>query len=165
MAFWSEEKCIWLTLKQNARLVEHGFVQTAGVDYFEKYGQAITLKVIFSLDMTFNWDIKHVDMNDAFLNGMLQEEVFTYQLEGFVDHTKPTHVCKLNKALNGLKQAPQAWYDQLNSALISWGFTNSVSYSSLFINNKRSLVHLPPCICWWYLSHRQWPSTHSQSNS
>ena len=49
------------------------------------------------------------------------------QPDGFVDQTKPTYVCKLHKALYGLKRAPRAWFETLREALLTWGFHNSVS--------------------------------------
>ena len=61
-------------------------------------------------------------MNNVFLNGDLREDVFMTKLEGFVDPTKPNHVCKFHKALHGLKQAPRAWFEKLKSALIAWVF-------------------------------------------
>ena len=66
----------------------------------------------------FSWDIQHIDVNNVFLNGDLQETVFMRQPEGFIDHDFPTHLCYLKKALNGLKQAPQAWFDKLKHALL-----------------------------------------------
>ena len=61
-----------------------------------------------------------------FFNGELTEDVYMYQLEGFVDLKRPSYVCKLKKALYGLKQAPRAWYDKLkNFRMINWGFQSS----------------------------------------
>lgn len=69
------------------------------------------------------WIIKQVDGNNAFLNGDLTEDVYICQPEGFVDSQKPNHVCKLKRALYGLKNALRAWYDKLKNLLISkWGF-------------------------------------------
>ena len=64
------------------------------------------------------------------------------QPEGFVDSTKPDHVCKLNKALYGLKQAPRAWYDKLKDFLVKWGFTGSTSDTSLFIFKRQGSIFL-----------------------
>ncbi|GJU55418.1 retrovirus-related pol polyprotein from transposon TNT 1-94 [Tanacetum coccineum] len=58
-----------------------------------------------------------MDVKTAFLNGILCEEVYVSQPNGFVDPENPNHVYKLKKALYGLKQAPRAWYDLLSSFL------------------------------------------------
>ena len=57
------------------------------------------------------------------------------QPQGFVDPSRPTHVCKLYKAINGLKQAPRAWYLRLTNYLQSLGFTGSLANTSLFVRN------------------------------
>ena len=44
-----------------------------------------------------------MDVKTAFLNGKIEEEVYIEHPEGFVTHGKKTHVCKLKKALYGLK--------------------------------------------------------------
>ena len=70
--------------------------------------KASTIRIVFTLVVTHGWNIQQIDINNAFFNGDLQEEVFMVQPEGFVDIHKPTHDCKLRKALYGLKQAPRA---------------------------------------------------------
>ena len=45
-----------------------------------------------------------MDVKSTFLNGILEEEVYIEQLEGFVDENNKEKVCKLHKALYGLKQ-------------------------------------------------------------
>ena len=97
-------------------MVAKGFQQTPEIDFIETFSpvvKASTIRIIFTLAVTRGWDIQQVDINNAFLNGDLQEEVFMNQLEGFIDPTKPTYVCKLRKALYGLKQKPRAWFDKL----------------------------------------------------
>ena len=51
-----------------------------------------------------------MDVKIAFLNGIIEKEVYIEQLEEFVVHKKESHICKLKKVLYGLKQAPRAWY-------------------------------------------------------
>ena len=96
-----------------------GFQQKTGIDFIETFSlmfKASTIRIIFTLVVTRGWYIQQVDINDAFLNGDLQEEVFMNQPDDFIDPTKPTYVCKLRKALHGLKQAPRAWFDNLKGA-------------------------------------------------
>lgn len=82
-------------------------------------------------------------MKNAFLNVLLQETVYIAQPPGFKHKQHPQHVCKLNKALYRLKQAPRAWYDRFNSFLISKGFLSSQADPSLFaLNSDGALIIL-----------------------
>ena len=63
-----------------------------------------------------------MDVKTAFLNGLLQEEVYLEQPQGFEVYERDSHVCRLKKALYGLKQAPRAWYSRIDSYLLSIGF-------------------------------------------
>ncbi|KAI3757930.1 hypothetical protein L6452_05474 [Arctium lappa] len=73
------------------------------------------------------WDfssttVYQMDVNSAFLNGVLHEEVYVAQPEGFIDPHHPNHVYVLDKTLYGLKQAPRAWYDTFTKFLLASGF-------------------------------------------
>ncbi|KAK6156620.1 hypothetical protein DH2020_010868 [Rehmannia glutinosa] len=87
---------------------------------------------MFSLAVSRGWLIQQVDINNAFLNGSLQQVVYMAQPEGFVHPDKPHHVCKLVKALYGLKQDPRAWFEKLKDFLLSLHFHVSTSDNSLF---------------------------------
>ncbi|GKC25102.1 retrovirus-related pol polyprotein from transposon TNT 1-94 [Tanacetum coccineum] len=54
-----------------------------------------------------------MDVKMAFLNGLLKEEVYVVQQDGFIDPDHLEKVYRLRKALYGLKQAPRSWYDEL----------------------------------------------------
>lgn len=69
------------------------------------------------------WEVHHLNVKSAFLNGEIQEEVYVCQPEGFVKRGQEHHVYKLVKVLYGLKQAPRAWYTKLHKYLESLGFT------------------------------------------
>jgi hypothetical protein len=76
-----------------------------------------------------------LDVQNAFLHGVLEEDVFMKQPPGFVDPKFLFYHC-MDKALYGLKQAPQAWYSRLSDKLHSLGFTSSKADISLFYYKK-----------------------------
>lgn len=123
-------------LRPKSRLVAKGYNQRKGIDYTETFSPVIkssTIRLILDIAITRDWPIKQLDVNNAFLQGTLTEEVYISQPEGFIDANYPNHVCRLHKALYGLKQAPRAWYQELRNYLLSLGFVNSLADASLFI--------------------------------
>ena len=124
--------------RYKAQLVAEGFHHNPSVDFSETCPvvKPITIRVMLSLVVRNSWDIQQLDVNNAFLNGVLHETVYMSQLEGFTDPLRPSHVCKLHKALYNLKQAPRAWFEQLQGALLHWDFDNSKADSSFFINQQ-----------------------------
>jgi hypothetical protein len=78
------------------------------------------------------WKLQQMDVKTAFLNGVIEEEVYIKQPQGFVIHGTESHVCKLKKALYRLKQAPKAWYARIDSYLMSLGFTKRVVDPNLY---------------------------------
>ena len=73
-----------------------------------------------------------MDVKTAFLNGVVEEEVYVEQPLGFEIHDRESYVCRLKKALYGLKQAPRTWYGRMDSFLSSLGFTKSKADSNLY---------------------------------
>lgn len=64
------------------------------------------------------WAIHQVDVNNTFLNGVLVEDVYIAQPEGFVDPSKPYHIGKLKKTFCGSKQALRTWFDRLKATIV-----------------------------------------------
>ncbi|GJW43708.1 retrovirus-related pol polyprotein from transposon TNT 1-94 [Tanacetum coccineum] len=77
-----------------------------------------------------------MDVKTAFLNGILCEEVYVSQLDGFVDQDNPNHVYKLKKVPYGLKQAPRGWYDLLSKFLLSLELSKGTVDPTLFIRRQ-----------------------------
>ncbi|KAK9109334.1 hypothetical protein Sjap_017394 [Stephania japonica] len=131
--------------RYKAHLVSKGFKQVRGVDFSETYSSVVkasTLRIIFSIAVTFGWNIRQIDINNVFLNGKLDEEVYTNQPEGFIEYGTAGMVCRLHKALYGLHQAPRAWFHELKNQLLNWGFRNAISDSSLFTLQQGSLFYV-----------------------
>ncbi|GJW54185.1 retrovirus-related pol polyprotein from transposon TNT 1-94 [Tanacetum coccineum] len=126
-------------LKNKARLVARGYRQEEGIDFEESFApvarlEAIRIFIVFTTHM--NMIVYQMDMKIAFLNGILREEVYVSQPDGFVDPENLNHVYKLKKALYGLKQAPRAWYDLLSSFLLSQKFTKGTVDPTLLVRRE-----------------------------
>lgn len=98
-----------------------------------------TIRLVLSFAVSKGWCLRQLDVQNAFLHGVLEEDVYMKQPPGFVSSTHPSYVCKLAKALYGLKQAPRAWYSRLSAKLVCLGFKPSQADTSLFIFRKGSV--------------------------
>jgi hypothetical protein len=109
-------------VRNKARLVAQGYTQIEGVDFNETFTQVARLesiRILLSIACHLGFKLYQMDVKSAFLNGILQEEVYVEQPKGFQDPHHPHHVFKLKKALYGLKQAPWAWYERLTPYLLA----------------------------------------------
>ena len=148
--------CCWIfTIKRNAdgsiarykaRLVEKSFTQRPDIDFHDTFSPVVKpaiILTILSIAVTKNWNMCQLDVNNAFLQGHLKEYVYLMQPSGFIDKDNPHTVCKLRKAIYGLRQAPRAWYNELRTFLLQSGFKNYVDDASLFIyNNSVVLIYM-----------------------
>jgi hypothetical protein len=129
--------------RYKARLVAKGFKQRYGIDYEDTFSpvvKAATIRLVLALSVSRGWSLRQLDVKNAFLHGVLEEEVYMKQPPGFEDPKLPHHICKLDKALYGLKQAPRAWFSKLSSKLHSLGFIASKADTSLFIYNRSGII-------------------------
>ena len=112
-----------------------GFTQTYGVDYTETFAPVAkmnSIRVLLSLAVNQDWKLHQMDVKNAFLQGELEEEVYMKLPEGIKGNYSTNQVCRLKKAIYGLKQSPRAWYAKLSHALLNIGFIKSDADNSLF---------------------------------
>ncbi|KAJ9544590.1 hypothetical protein OSB04_024297 [Centaurea solstitialis] len=128
-----------LIVRNKARLVAKGYSQQEGIDYDETFAPVArieAIRIFLAYAAHKNIKVFQMDVKSAFLNGVLHEEVYIEQPEGFVDPDFPDHVCILDKALYGLKQAPRAWYETLTNHLLSKGFKRGTIDTTLFLKKE-----------------------------
>ena len=126
-------------VRNKARLVAKGYSQQEGVDFDETFAPVArieAIRIFLAYAAHKNFTVYQLDVKTAFLNGILDEEVYVTQPEGFVDSKHPTYVYRLDKALYGLKQAPRAWYDVLSKFLVNCGFSKGTIDTTLFIKRQ-----------------------------
>jgi hypothetical protein len=122
--------------RYKARWVVRGFSQRSGVDFDETFSPVVktaTVRTVLTIAANKDWPVHQLDVNNAFLQGFLQEKVYCQQPAGFIDPARANDVCLLSKSLYGLKQAPRAWYSRFASFLTTIGFVCAKSDTSLFI--------------------------------
>ena len=126
--------------RNKARLVCKGYAQEEGIDYGKIFAPVARLEGIRTLLAYATYKcfrFYQIDVKFAFLNGILEEEVYIEQLKGFVDDNNMNMVCRLHKALYGLKQAPKAWYERLHKYLVKIGFERTNDKNNLYIKTKK----------------------------
>ena len=117
------------------RFVARGFSQKEGEDYDETFAPVArytSIRSVISIAFVMGWKLHQMDVKIAFLNGVIEEEVYIEQPRDFVIHGKESHVCKSKKTLYELKRAPKAWYARIDNYLMSLGFTKSDADPNLY---------------------------------
>ncbi|GLI67434.1 hypothetical protein VaNZ11_011601, partial [Volvox africanus] len=135
--------------RYKARFVAKGFRQKEGVDFDEVFAPTcnqVTVRSFLAMATEKGYDIQHLDVRTAFLNGELEEEVYCDQAPGY-EAGGAGMKCKLKRALYGLRQASRAWHKKLHGTLEQLGFQVSMSDPALFVSYGQSytiwlLVHV-----------------------
>ena len=103
--------------KFKARIVVRKFQQKEIIDdIYSPVAKTQTLKILLNYCVQNDFKIDQIDVESAFLNGKVKSEVYVKQLQGYDDNSG--RVCKVNKALYGLRESPRVWYECLDKYLI-----------------------------------------------
>jgi hypothetical protein len=108
-------------VRNKSRLVAQGYSQVEGLDFGETFApiarlEAIRILLAFAASKGFK--LYQLYVKSAFLNGVIQDEVYVRQPLGFKNLKHPDRVYKLSKALYRPKQALKAWYARLKMFLL-----------------------------------------------
>jgi hypothetical protein len=126
-------------VKHKARLVARGFVQREGIDFEEVFAPVArmeSVRLLLALAAAKDWQVHHLDVKSAFLNGELAETVFVKQAPGFVVKGAEHKVLRLRKALYGLRQAPRAWNAKLDATMAELDFTRCATEHALYTRRR-----------------------------
>lgn len=119
-------------IKFKARLCVRGDQQEEGVNFQETFAPTVrflTLRVLLALAAHYSLEVEQFDVCTAFLYSPVEEEVYMRQPEGYTkyDTDGTPFVCKLQRSLYGLRQAPRSWNKMITNWLIDYGFTQCLT--------------------------------------
>ncbi|GKC60359.1 retrovirus-related pol polyprotein from transposon TNT 1-94, partial [Tanacetum coccineum] len=89
-------------IKNKARLVTRGYRQEEGIDFDESFAPVARLdaiRIFLAYAAHINIVVYQMDVNTAFLNGILHEEVYVSQPDGFVDQDNPNHISQSSRGI------------------------------------------------------------------
>ena len=98
-----------------------GYLQQQGIAFsntFAPIARHNTIRLLIAFATKQGWKIYHLDVKLAFLNWILDEDIYIEQPEKFEIVGNEDKVYKLQKALYGLKQASMAWYNRIDNHLL-----------------------------------------------
>ena len=123
--------------RYKARYVARGYTQRPGIDYMETTSPVVSmtsLRTLLSVATMEDMEVKQLDVDSAFLYGELNEEIYLQQPQGFEKFSKDGErlVCRLRKAIYGLKQAGRVWWKLIDSELRRISFESSNEDSCIY---------------------------------
>jgi Reverse transcriptase (RNA-dependent DNA polymerase) len=129
--------------RYKARLVVKGYTQTYGIDFQETFSPVTKLNtvwVLLSLTANQDWSLHQFDVNNVFLYGDLEEEIYMDIPPGYTHQKQEKLVCKMERSLYGLKQSPWAWFGRFCKAMKKYNYTQSDFDHTLFYKHRQDKV-------------------------
>ena len=127
--------------KNKAILVIKGYKQKEGLDYFDTYSpvtRITSIRMILAIAALQNLEVHQMDVKTAFLNGVLDEEIYMEKPEGFSAPGQEKKVCRLVKSLYGLKQTPKQWHGKFDRAMVANGFRINECDKCVYVKNTEN---------------------------
>jgi hypothetical protein len=121
--------------RYKARLVIQGYTQVQGVDFEESYSPVIAkeiLRLMLTIGAVLDYEIDAMDVITAFLNGVIDCEVYVKHPPGFDTSKNPRDVLRVLRSVYGLKQSPRLWYQTLVTYLQQQGYTQLIKDRCVF---------------------------------
>jgi hypothetical protein len=125
-------------VRNKAHLVAQGYSQVEGLDFGETFAPVACLeaiRILLAFAVSKGFKLYQMDVKSAFLNGVIQEEVYVRQPPGLESPKYLDRVYKFLKALYGLKNTPRAWYARLNIFLLEHEYVMGSVDKTLFTLN------------------------------
>ena len=126
-----------------ARIVAKGYAQKYGIDYDEISSPVVrfySIRLLLTFAVQHDFLIHQMDVETAFLNGKLDEEIYMQQPEGYLKPRKEHLVCKLKKSLYGLKQSSRCWNKAFREGFEKISFTQASADPCVFIRKEDTLT-------------------------
>ncbi|GJX39463.1 retrovirus-related pol polyprotein from transposon TNT 1-94 [Tanacetum coccineum] len=109
-----------------------------GTKWVFRISRLESIRILLAYAYSLDFKLFQMDVKSAFLNSLINEEVYVAQPPRFTNFDKPNHVYKLKKTLYSLKQEPKAWYDRLKAFLIKHEYKIGMVDNTLFTKKKSS---------------------------
>lgn len=129
--------------RHKSRLVAKGYSQREGLDYQEVFSPVVkhvSIRLLLAITVNKDLELEQLDVKTSFLHGVIEEEIYMEQPEGYVVEGKEEYVCRLEKALYGLKQAPRQWNKCFDEFVVSQGFQRSEYDHCVYIKQTKTGV-------------------------
>ncbi|UYV80249.1 hypothetical protein LAZ67_18002148 [Cordylochernes scorpioides] len=129
--------------RYKARLVAKGYSQKYGIEYVETFAPVVrhsTIRTVLALAVEYDLLVHQMDVQSAFLNGDVKEEIYMTQPENFESKKYPRRVCKLKKAIYCLKQAGMTWHAKLDSVLKEMGLEQMKTDKCVYIKREEGVL-------------------------